>query len=97
MTMPRNVARDPRKRREYLQNLCGLPDNQVTLEETPKDKIVRKENAQLKKKEILMPTTYWKPHPLGWGDLNSLSLSINFGSFGFISMCHRLRINSIFS
>ncbi|MDO8874352.1 MAG: hypothetical protein Q7V05_16740 [Methanoregula sp.] len=19
-----------------------------------------------------MPTTYWKPHPLGWGDLNSL-------------------------
>ncbi|MDO8873829.1 MAG: hypothetical protein Q7V05_14040, partial [Methanoregula sp.] len=67
-----NVARDPRKRREYLQNLCGLPDNQVTLEETPKDKIVRKENAQLKKKEICQPTTYWKPHPLGWGDLNSL-------------------------
>jgi len=21
-----------------------------------------------------MPTAYWKPHPLGWGDLNSLFL-----------------------
>ena len=47
MTMPRNIARDPKKRRDYLQNLCGLPDDQVTLEETRKDGIIRKENEQL--------------------------------------------------
>jgi hypothetical protein len=33
MTMPRSIAKDPRKRREYLQNLCGLPDGQSTFGE----------------------------------------------------------------
>jgi hypothetical protein len=33
MTMPANIARDPRKRREYLLNLCGLPDGQKTFED----------------------------------------------------------------
>jgi hypothetical protein len=52
MTMPQHIAKDPRKRREYLYNLCGLPDDQVSLDETPRDEIVRKENEQLKRKDV---------------------------------------------
>ena len=50
MTIPGNIARDPKKRREYLNKLCGLPDDQISLEETARDEIVRKENEQLKGK-----------------------------------------------
>ena len=50
MSMPRNIAKNSGKRREYIRNLCGLPDGQITLEETPKDEIIRKENEQLKKR-----------------------------------------------
>jgi len=50
--MPRNIARDPKKKREYLLNLCGIPDDQVTLEETVKEAFIRKENEQLKRKSI---------------------------------------------
>jgi hypothetical protein len=52
MTMPQKIAHDPKKRREYLYNLCGLPDDQITLEESSRDEIIRKENEQLKRKDI---------------------------------------------
>jgi hypothetical protein len=49
MTIPSRAAKDSKKRRDYIYNLCGLPDDQVSLEETPRDEIVRKENERLKR------------------------------------------------
>ena len=31
MTMPLKYRKDPVKRREYLNQLCGLPDEQITI------------------------------------------------------------------
>jgi hypothetical protein len=41
-----------KKRRDRINEICGLPDDQSTFDNPDKAEIIKKENEQLRRKEL---------------------------------------------